>query len=253
MALIQQLTEVVKLYTNEIELIEQFLKSVEQSLSRKQKRKPPKTFTDEEKSQIQKIRELFEELTSGKKTKEIELEVSDNVSKLLTQITIPIIHKGYLAEMALAYLVSHQEAFIKDYIYQILIHKKDMLKSSSTISIDHVIGFTSIKSLVASMAQKEVDGIGYGSIDDVSSYLERKLNLLLSEFDEWEALREINYRRNLLIHNRGKTNDLYCKKTGYKQKNRKLTTDYDYLAKAIKTIQSFIIYFHEKVKNKLKL
>ena len=253
MALKHQLNEIVSLYMNEIQSIEEFLKSVEQSLSRKQKRKPSKPLTDEEKKQIEKIGESLESISRGQNTEELKFEASKNVQKLLLRIAVPVIHKSYLAEMALAYLVSYQEAFMKDYLYQIFIHRKNMLKSSSTISLDHVIGFKSIKSLVSSMAQKEVDSIGYGSIDDLSIYLDNKLNVSLDEFNEWDTLREINYRRNLLIHNRGKTNDLYCKKTGYKQKNKKLTTNYQYVEKSINTIRKFIRYFHEKIENKFKL
>ena len=87
--------------------------------------------------------------------------------KIQSPYISPEKHKDFLSEMALSYLISIQEAFIKAYIFEILVHKKELLRSSATITFEEVSNYTSIKALIASLALKEVDGIGHGSIDDV--------------------------------------------------------------------------------------
>ena len=76
------------------------------------------------------------------------------------------------------------------------------------------------------------------------------MNIELSEYNDWETYREINYRRNILIHNRGYTNDVYCKKVGYKEKNQHLSTDYKYVSNAARIFRSFIEFVHEKTLKK---
>lgn len=253
MALKQELNKIVDLYQTEIGHIEQFLKSVEQSLTRKQKRKPKKPFSKEEAGQLREVGESIEKAIKDSTFERISINVSDEIASYIIQLAIPIKQKEFLAEMTLGYLVSYQEGFTKDYLYQILVHKKEMLKSSASLSYEQILNYTSIKSLVSSMAQEEVDGIGYGSIDDIAFYFKRKLNIELSEFNEWETYREINYRRNILIHNRGHTNDIYCKKVGYKKRNKHLSTTYQYVSNAAVVFRSFIDFVHEATLKKLKL
>ena len=178
---------------------------------------------------------------------------SDFLGELVKNFIIPMKHKGFLTEMTLSYLISYQEAMLKDYLYGILINKKSALKSSKKITYDEVLKFTSMKSLIANLAQKEVDQLGYGSIDDVEKYFKDKFNVQLSNFDGWDDLVESTFRRNLLIHNRGVTNDQYCKRIGYPKRKVKLDVDIDYVVNVAENIISFNDFCFELFKSKFKL
>src|SRR6266545_4620156 len=47
------------------------------------------------------------------------------------------------------------------------------------------------------------DELGHGGVDDFADAYERRFNLRFSAFQEWQALREASFRRNIVIHNRG--------------------------------------------------
>jgi len=103
------------------------------------------------------------------------------------------------------------------------------------------------------MAQKEVDVLGYGSVDDVADYFKDRFNLVFEDFTNWPVLREASYRRNLILHNGGVTNDTYCTKTGYKKKNQHLRTNVDYVKNVSESVLEFIPFLHDQMTRKLKL
>lgn len=78
-------------------------------------------------------------------------------------------------------------------------------------------------------------------------------NLSFDEFTNWQILREATYRRNLIVHNSGITNDVYCCKTGFKEKNKHLKTDIDYVKKICLLLLEFINFLNDGIIKKLKL
>ncbi len=253
MSLLKELESLTTLYKNEIKQIEEFIDSIEKSIKRKTKRKPKAGFSNEEKKQIENFVEILSGLIEDKNDKKISIEASKNVSMLIGQIALSVKHKEFLYNMALSFLIAHQEAFIKDYIFQILLHRKSMLKSGNKISYEELLNFRSIKELTKNLAQREVDTLGYGSIDEINNYFEKKFNIALSKFERWELLREANYRRNIIIHNKGRTNQKYCEKTGYKIKNKSLTTSGQYVHDLADTLINFINFIHGAICLKLRL
>ena len=145
MVLEKELNKVVELYKNEIDHIEQFLISVEQSLARKQKRKPKVSFTKKDVNQLQKIKQNIANTLKQSKFKPLTIEASGELGKYLLHFVIPMKQKAFLAEMTLGYLVSHQEGFIKDYLFQILLHKKEMLKGNTSLSYEQILKYKSMK------------------------------------------------------------------------------------------------------------
>lgn len=246
--MIKKLEHVVNLYLGEISLIGVFANSIEQYLTEKLQYKPKIPFSKKEKEHI---KEICEFLTNPAKDNSVsKIEVPEEIANFVLNKAIAIKQKTILAEMSLVYLVSYQEGFIKDYFYKLFINKKEMLKSSTKISYEEIINYTSIETIISTMAEKEINSIGYGSIDDMAVYIEKKFNINLSEFHNWGSLREINYRRNIIIHNRGRTNSVYCTKTGYNEKNKHLDTDFKYISKAVNIVESFIKFLHDRVLNK---
>lgn len=169
---------------------------------------------------------------------------------LLRTIGIPVKYREreLLAEMTLSHLISYQEAFIKEHLRIVLISQKSILKSKKKqLTYEEICKFQSIESLISHMTQKEVDELGYGSVDDIAKYFENQFNLSFEKFPNWQFLREASYRRNLIVHNSGITNDTYCDKTGYKKKNEYLKTDTDYVKKICYLLLEFINFLHDEM------
>lgn len=153
--------------------------------------------------------------------------------------------------MALSYLVSHFEAFIKDYVRAVLLAQPSMLKSSSTLTFEEAVNHRSIKQLRNALAEKEVEGLGYGSIDDISNYFLKKFSIDLARFLQWERLRESVYRRNLVIHNQSRVNSIYRRKVGYTGENLQLTTDMPYVMEVADILLAFIKHVHAELGPKI--
>jgi len=166
----------------------------------------------------------------------------------------PYKYREFLSEMTLSYLISYQEAFIKECLRIILISRKSILKSKKKqLTYEEMCKFQSIKSLISHIAQKEVNELGRGSVDDISKYFDNQFDLSFEKFSNWQILREAAYRRNLIVHNKGITNDVYCFKTGYKKENERLKTDIDYVKNICIILLKFIDFLHDGIIEKLKL
>lgn len=129
-----------------------------------------------------------------------------------------------------------------------------MLKSGKSITFEEVCSLPSKKALLEALAEREVDAISYKNIDELAKYFEDRLGITLSRhFPEWEALREASYRRNLILHNQGVTNQIYCSKVGYPKKGERLDTDATYVDRVAGVILDFIHFADLQVRDKLKL
>jgi hypothetical protein len=103
----------------------------------------------------------------------------------------------------------------------------------------------------------ELNKIKIGSnIDKICERLENTLNISLKkEFKNWASLRENNYRRHIIVHNRGKIDKDYIEKTN-KSNNlleSTLNCDYEYIIDAGNNIKSYIGFIFNKIEERIKL
>ena len=252
--LLQELEQIVQHYVIEVEMIRSFTGEMNNLLTRKlQKIKPP-TLSRRDMTELRAfIRFLNSAISHKPKSTHTFTIKSKKLSKLVMTGHIPFKYQHFLSEMTLSYLICFQEAFIKQYLYTVLVSRRSLLKSKKQITYEEICGFRSIKKLVSHIARNEVDTLGYASVDDTTEYFKQRFNIALEECAKWQILREASYRRNIIIHNDGITNDIYCPKTGYKRRNVHLNTEVDYIRKVIQALLEFIIFFHDKMTRKLSL
>lgn len=249
------LAETHSLYAGELNQILDFCKSTDTTLTRKQKRSPSVKLNDRDKADILRIRDFIDATADKKKgsTEQNILIKSKAVSDLLMRFIIPMKHKGYLYEMALSYLVVHQESMLKDYLYGILVHRKEILRTEGQLSYQEALEVTSMKRLISLLAKREVDKLGYGGIDDADNYFEKRLGIKLSNFDMWATIVEASLRRNLFVHNKGVANKQYGQKTGLAKKGTKLSIDLDYVLDVGAAMQKFNDFCSREISKKLKI
>jgi len=154
--------------------------------------------------------------------------------------------KDQLNEMGLVYLVALQEGFIKDCLFALLVTRRELLRSDESITFRELASFESLGSMIASIAQRKVDELT--GIEKVADFFEKRLGLSLEkDFDSWPLLAEAYYRRNVIVHNRGRSNETYCKKTGFKQRGKDLCTDIRYIQRVVKVTVDFIEFVHSSL------
>lgn len=241
-------------FINEIKEILDFVKNIEGTIKKSQKQVIPSGFSKGDFEELGKLYTFLEKATDPTKKEPKSHKIkSDKLGKFVINLFIPIKRKSFIAEMALSYIISFQEAFLKDYLKTVLSSRKSLLKSKKTMSYEEACSHKSIKSLIYYLSQKEVDELGFGSIDDFAEYFNKKFNIDFSEFPKWSSLREATYRRHIIIHNRSKTNYQYCNKTGYKIRGKQLIPSIKYAADAGNQLKDFIGFLHTKMVLKLKL
>lgn len=167
---------------------------------------------------------------------------SDALSEVLMTFIKSVQYREFLNEMTLSYLISCQEAILKDYLYVVLKNNPDNLKTGKEkISYDEVLKFHNMDELIEFIIKKMVDSIGYGSVEDVFNFYKDRFNIDFKDFDRWEVIVESSLRRNLIIHNKGIVNDQYCRRF----KNYNLNEQIEIDGKYIKSIAENLIEFNQ--------
>lgn len=264
MKLANALSHVVNTSKSDIRTIGEFASDADRALIARQGKLPAVDFTANEAEQLVAFGKALAAAAAAadhgaerpgisKGPGMTETMVSERVAAFITQSIEPYQQQNFLAEMVLSYLMARQEAFIKDYLFVVLTHKRNALRSNATVTYEELAAHKSVNSLWASLAQKEVDALGYGSIDDVATYFSKKFNIDLVAFEGWPTLREHSFRRNIIIHNKGRVNDVYRQKIGAAKKTGRVHTDMEYVSAAAKNVTGFIDYVHSKVCKKFKL
>jgi len=259
--LLKKLEDVCSLFRGEIIKIRDFIEKMDQALEKEIVELTAIDFSAKDRKELAKLIKFVKKVVTRNRTGEnkiiapVKLKFESNkASDFIWSVATRVKYKSFLAEMTLSYLVSHQESFVKEYLHRIFISRPSILKSrQKQINYEEVCGFKSIKSLVSYLAKREVDSLGYTSIDDLVKYFKDRFNMNLEQFDGWPLVREATYRRNVIVHNAGLTNDIYCIKTGYKKKNKRLSTDEDYVKDLANVLLRFIKFLHGEMTEKLKL
>ena len=234
--------EAIKIKFNlELDLIRRFTTHVGNFIKR-EPYEPEYRPTDED---VKYLREVFNSVgKEGKMEYPIEITVpvkSEGVYEILLSAFSDSRFSSFFSEMILSYAVAHQEAFIKDAIYTVLVNRRNLLKDKGTITHEKLLSYENLDDIVKELAKKQSDSLGYGNIvDDAKDYFLKKFNVKLDSFSHWEKLRESVFRRNLIIHNRGVINDKYIKATNYSGEFKKLDTDIQYVIDAIDRIRNFV-------------
>jgi len=189
------------------------------------------------------------ELSIHRAIEDDAVPLDQDIMSLITKEELLSDSKRFLSEMALVYLITLQEGFIKDYLFAILIHRRELLRTQETITYEDLASFESLDSMIAFIAQRKIDELT--GIDEVAKFFEKRLGLSLkNDFSSWTQLVEANYRRNVIVHNQGNTNEIYCQRTGHKGLGEHLDTDVEYVQKISSVIQEFIEFIHSKLSSK---
>lgn len=249
-----RLLEIHKQLSGDLALVKDFAVLAEKSLEF-----PPKldagqfNLNGEDRAELKRVSEELSALLDKGQKGHPRLSVtvkSEGAGNFIFALVRPLKQRHMVAEMATVYVVSKFESFIKDLLLVIFQSKPEMLKSGKVITHEDALSHSSRRSLVATLAEKEVESIGYGSVDDLQEYLQKKLSINISEHKAWEIVREASYRRNLIVHNGGKQNQIYAKKKCAKERSA-IPMSFTYLESIVVALIDIASYIHLGTTNKL--
>jgi hypothetical protein len=192
MSLYMKLYGIAERYKSDILIIGDFISSTGETLDlARLLAKHQRAFTNEDRASLHALIDAMTEATTAtdKKRKQDwhkSIKTTAGANEIIVDFVKAFKNQEFFAEMALVYIISFQEGFIKDYLEELLASRIELLRSSKSLSYEEALRFNSITSLKRHLAEKETDTIGYGSIDDLNVYL--------------------------IIHNRGTVNEIYRSK-----------------------------------------
>jgi len=138
---------------------------------------------------------------------------TDSVEKLVNlffQFEKSLLYPNLLYSIALTHIIAVFRRFLSDFLSVFYVNNLDLLKPLE------------------------------GNIDDVAEKIKKDFNLDVSQFNQFETIREASNRRNIVIHNRSITDEHYCGKIMGAQIGVKLSTDFKYIETLINAIGRFI-------------
>ena len=163
----------------------------------------------------------------------------------------------HLMNMTLFYLMALFEGFNKNFFLTLLINKPEQMKSrKKTVNYEKLIEFDSLKNLHKYLAEEMTDKFGYKDIDKFKNYLSKQYNINVdTEFENWEALRDNYFRRNIIVHNNGRISEICIEKLKISPDllNSKPIMNIDYFVEASNNLKSYMDFIFINIKDKFKL
>lgn len=164
-----------------------------------------------------------------------------------------------LFKMIIVSCLSIFEAFNKDFFKTLYTLRPENLKREEKVDFNYkeLIEFRSMEALYEELARQKVDQFGRKSIDELAEELKKKHKFdLIKNFKKWKALREKYYRRNIIVHNKGRVSKDFIEKIKDYNDNdigKELDLSFDYVEDCISNVWVYIEFIFEKIGSKNKL
>lgn len=114
------------------------------------------------------------------------------------------VQKPYLFQMTFSRSVDNFLSYISDLLFEIFVHRPEMLRSKEKIDVSQALDFSDKDQLVHYLAERKVNELAYKGIIELSEYVNNTLGFPLVESKvELEEISKVVQIRNLIIHNRG--------------------------------------------------
>jgi hypothetical protein len=121
---------------------------------------------------------------------------------------------GFIRDMSLVYLVSQFESYLQRVLVISYEEHPQIIDLDKSLSLGQLMTCHDIGAAKNMIFEKEAADVLQKDIKEVAKYFRRKWNIRISEKPRWEAFVERFYKRNCIIHNNGRPDDNYRRKTG---------------------------------------
>jgi hypothetical protein len=138
----------------------------------------------------------------------------------------------FIRQMSLVYLVAQFENYLQNIIC-LSLAKNPAIAEKKMLSFKELSSFKSVERARKAIFEKEASERVNEGIDGIADYLSGLWGVKLTDYEKWRQFRERFYRRNVLVHNAGRPNQIYREKTGYKGKEATLGVEQQYLADSL--------------------
>lgn len=182
----------------------------------------------------------------GEKPKKIE-------NKLETTKFFYRNHMPMMREFLLVRLVDNYQKYLADILFEIFLHKPELLRSDAEVKISAVLENESMEAFIRSYAEKKVEGLTRKSFVDIYEYFQKKLGIRL--IDEKDLIKLAIAIRNISVHNRCVINKRFIDQTGENPSNKGKVKEVanDLLKELLTVLPKSVISIDNQVRKKLKM
>lgn len=124
-----------------------------------------------------------------------------------------VVFGWFLRKMSVVYLVSTFDIFLRNVIADTFLVSPSLVNDDVSLRFEDVFDDKKIDELRGDLAYQKADDIIRKGIDGISNNLKKIFKLDLQKNDDFQAFKEIFYRRNILVHNQGQIDKVYLEKT----------------------------------------
>lgn len=156
----------------------------------------------------------------------------------------------FIKEMALVYLITQFENFLKDLLLTGLKKKPEIFISDKLTETKHLFTVNTLEEAQKIVVDEILDDLMRKDIEKINKFLKEKFKLELSKLKDWKKFTERFYRRNVIIHNDGYPNDIYREKTGLNKKYRLFVTD-SYFKETLNLFDNYSHTITDHIESKL--
>lgn len=162
----------------------------------------------------------------------------------------------YYGQMCFARSMDNAMTYFKEILAEVIRKEPRILKSNEMEKLDFILNYNSMDGLIIALAEKKIEALFYGNIEEISKFFLDKLKILLFKTEEEKKKfnRYVKWR-NLIVHNRGLINSEFVKqfpeakeKLGYY-----LNFKYDDLSKYNVELNNFIVHIDFEISKKFDL
>jgi hypothetical protein len=142
-----------------------------------------------------------------------DLDVSPLPRQFITPSNEMKKHEGVFAQMMLCRMVDSYLTYVSDLLTIIFQTRPEMLKSNEKVPIEFILEHGSMNELLHALVEEKVHKLSYKGFRELNEYMFEQYGLLLvEEGDPFTALLILIEVRNLLSHNRGVINRVFCER-----------------------------------------
>jgi hypothetical protein len=152
MSLSTELIRIHSLFVGETRQVLAFIRMSEAALEHQKANIKISGFDKKDAAEMEKLISFLVNFDNGKLKSGSTTLNSKKLGELVLSLIVPIKHTTILAEMSLSYLISFEEAFLKDYIRTILLSRRALLRSKKKqLSYEVICEHGSMTSLIKSL------------------------------------------------------------------------------------------------------
>ena len=171
------------------------------------------------------------------------IQFSDETVKLLMKFAEQKMFENrgtmFIRDMSLVYLIATYEIFLGEILSILFEGRPEALKSTcKELTTEELIMCKDIRTVIRRISEREVELVIHQDVEETRMYFKDRLGVDLRQFTNWREFSERFYRRNIIVHNSGMTNEIYRRKTGYKGKDKHIGVSQAYLIESIQLFES---------------